>query len=43
MSAMKCKQNLNQDNVDKGLSLVTSFSEVYFDSHGLEHLDKIEN
>ena len=43
VSAMKCKQNLNQDNVDKGLSLVTSFSEVYFDSHGLEHLDKIEN
>ena len=43
VSAMKCKQNLNQDNVDKGLNIVASFSDVYFDSHGLEHLNKIEN
>ena len=41
--AMKCKQKLEQDYVNKGLNLVTSFSEVYFDSHGIEHLNKIEN
>ena len=43
VTAMKCKQSLEKDNVNKGLNLVTSFSEVYFDSHGLEHLNKIEN
>jgi len=41
--AMKCKQTLEQDNVNNGLSLITSFSEVYFDSHGLKHLEKLEN
>ena len=41
--AMKCKQTLKKENVQKGLKLVTSFSEIYFDSHGLEHLKKITN
>ena len=41
--AMKCKQNLEEENVNKGLNLVTYFSEIYFDSHGLEHLEKMEN
>ena len=41
--AMKCKQTVEQDNVNNGLSLITSFSEVYFDSHGLKHLEKLEN
>ncbi len=43
VTAMKCKQNLEKDNINKGLNLITSFSEVYFDAHGLEHLEKIEN
>tara|TARA_Y100001936_G_C15817206_1_gene529763 strand:+ start:317 stop:781 length:465 start_codon:yes stop_codon:yes gene_type:complete len=41
--AMKCKQTLEQDNVNNGLNLITSFSEIYFDSHGLKHLDRLEN
>ena len=41
--AMKCKQSLDHVNVNKGLNLITSFSEVYFDSHGLKHLEKLEN
>ena len=43
VTAMKCKQNLEKDNINKGLNLITSFSEVYFDAHGLEHLEKIDN
>ena len=41
--AMKCKQSLDHVNVNEGLHLITSFSEVYFDSHGLKHLEKLEN
>ena len=36
--AMKCKQTVEIDNVEKALQLVASFSKIYFDSHGLEHL-----
>jgi len=43
VTAMKCKQNLEKDNVNKGLNLIKSFSEVYFDSHGLKHLEKLED
>ena len=43
LDAMKCKQTVEQDNVNNGLNLITSFSEVYFDSHGLKHLEKLEN
>ena len=41
--AMKCKQTVEKDNVEKALQLVSSFSTIYFDSHGLKHLEKIEN
>ncbi len=41
--AMKCKQSLDHVNVNEGLHLITSFYEVYFDSHGLKHLEKLEN
>ena len=43
VTAMKCKQSLDHVNVNEGLQLITSFSEVYFDSHGLKHLEKLEN
>ena len=43
VTAMKCKQSLDHVNVNEGLRLITSFSEVYFDSHGLKHLEKLEN
>ena len=40
---MKCKQTVEIDNVEKGLELVALFSTIYLDSHGLQHLEKIEN
>ena len=43
VTAMKCKQGLERDNVNTGLNLIKSFSEVYFDSHGLKHLEKLED
>ena len=43
VTAMKCKQSLDHVNVNEGLQLITSFSEVYFDSHGLKHLEKLED
>ena len=43
VTAMKCKQSLDHVNVNEGLRLITSFSEVYFDSHGLKHLEKLED
>ena len=38
---MKCKQTIEIDNVEKALQLVASFSTIYFDSHGLKHLEKL--
>ena len=40
---MKCKQSVEIKNVMLGLRLLTSFSDVYFDSHGLGHLNKLSN
>ncbi len=40
---MKCKQTVEIDNVEKALQLVASFSKIYFDSHGLEHLEELSN
>ena len=42
ISAMKCKQTLDKKNVSNSLSLVDSFSELYFDKHGLEHLKNLK-
>ncbi len=41
--AMKCKQTVEIDNVEKGLQLVASFSALYFDAHGLEYLETLSN
>ena len=41
VSAMKCKQTVDPQNVDKGLKSLDKFVKVYFDDHGLEHLNKI--
>ncbi len=38
---MKCKQSIDTDNVEEGLKLIILFSEAYFDSHGLKHLNDI--
>ena len=43
VSTMKCKQTVDENNVDISLELIDSFVGYYFDSHGLEHLNTIEN
>ncbi len=41
VSAMKCKQTVDDQNVILGIILIDEFVEGYFDSHGLEHLRKL--
>ena len=41
VSAMKCKQTIDKQNVILGINLIDEFVEQYFDSHGLEHLQKL--
>ena len=41
VSAMKCKQTVDDSNVDHGIQLVDTFVGYYFDSHGLDHLKKL--
>ncbi len=39
VNAMKCKQTINLDYVETGLVLVESFSKIYFDEDGHNHLN----
>ena len=41
VSAMKCKQTVDKQNVILGINLIDQFIEIYFDSHGLQHLQKL--
>ena len=41
VAAMKCKQTVDDSNVDHGIQLVDTFVGFYFDSHGLDHLKKL--
>ena len=41
VSAMKCKQTIDEKNVKLGINLIDQFVEIYFDSHGLQHLQKL--
>ena len=41
VSAMKCKQTVDKQNVILGINLIDQFVERYFDTHGLEHLRKL--
>jgi len=41
VSAMKCKQTIDEQNVILGINLIDQFVERYFNSHGLEHLQKL--
>ena len=41
VAAMKCKQTIDEENVNLGIKLIDQFAELYFDSHGLEHLQKL--
>ena len=40
VATMKCKQTVDNSNVDNGIKLTDQFINHYFDSHGLEHLKK---
>ena len=39
--AMKCKQTINISYIDQASSLIDDFSTIYFDKHGLQHLEKL--
>ena len=41
VAAMKCKQTVDESNVDLGVQLIDTFVGYYFDSHGLDHLKKL--
>ena len=43
VSVMKCKQSINNENVEKSNELLDDFSEYYFDEHDLEHIRNFEN
>ena len=40
---MKCKQTVDDSNIDQGIELLDKFTGYYFDSHGLDHLKKLNN
>ena len=42
LSAMKCKQTVEIKNVINAKTLLESFSQLYFDEHGLRHLKNLE-
>ena len=43
ISVMKCKQNVNEENVRKSNELLDNFSKLYFDEHGINHLNKLRS
>jgi nickel superoxide dismutase len=43
VSAMKCKQTVTIESANKLLSLTDYFSSIYFDKHGLKHLDELNH
>tara|TARA_B100000900_G_C20450028_1_gene662745 strand:+ start:464 stop:937 length:474 start_codon:yes stop_codon:yes gene_type:complete len=42
ISVMKCKQNVNEENIKRSNELLDNFSEFYFDDHDLEHIKDFE-
>ena len=38
---MKCKQTTNISHVTDSIILIDEFSKLYFDRHGLDHLEKL--
>ena len=43
VSVMKCKQNVNKANVRKSNELLDNFLDLYFDEHGINHLNKLKS
>ena len=42
VTTMKCKQTVDTNNVYIGQQLITQFVKVYFDEHGIKHLNNLE-
>ena len=42
ISAMKCKQSVEKNNVVTSNSILNSFIKLYFDKHGIDHLNKLK-
>ena len=42
VSAMKCKQTIDKKNVSTTNSILNSFIKIYFDEHGIDHLNKLK-
>ena len=42
VSIMKCKQSVKKENVTRSNKLIDDFSNLYFDEHGIKHLNKLE-
>tara|TARA_Y100001970_G_scaffold111797_1_gene139525 strand:- start:5290 stop:5757 length:468 start_codon:yes stop_codon:yes gene_type:complete len=43
ISAMKCKQTLENKHIENGINHLNLFSKAYLDKHGIEHLQKLRN
>jgi len=43
VAAMKCKQTVTHESANKLLSLTEKFSKIYFDEHGLKHLEELNH
>ena len=41
VSAMKCKQTVDSGHVDDGLHQIKTFIDLYFDTHGKEHIKQL--
>ena len=41
VSAMKCKQTVESGHVDEGLHQIKTFIDLYFDTHGKDHIKKM--
>jgi nickel superoxide dismutase len=43
VNSMKCKQTVNLDYIKQGLHSLDNFNKLYFDAHGIEHLNVLES
>ena len=41
VSAMKCKQTVESGHVDEGLHQIKTFIDLYFDTHGKDHIKQL--
>ena len=41
VSTMKCKQTVESGHVDEGLHQIKTFIDLYFDTHGKDHIKQM--